>query len=65
MDYTPWTPNQFREWRKRMGWTQTEAAAHLGSRKEYVSQIERGVANPSETLQRLCMALEKLTFSEK
>lgn len=36
------TPTQFKAWRKRMGWSQQEAADHLGISKISVQNYERG-----------------------
>ena len=53
------TPAELRAIRKRFGLTQTAWGAHLGIRKEYVSQIENGVRVPSETLVALIRCFDR------
>lgn len=63
------THEELREWRKRMGWTQKEAAAELGLSLIWYQQMERGgryITNEPIVVERrtylACMALEHLTF---
>lgn len=35
---------EFRDWRKRMGWTQDEAARQLGMSRRHISSYEQGKA---------------------
>lgn len=45
-------------YRQRKGWTQEELAEASNLHRSYVSQIERGLVNPSiETLARIAEAL--------
>lgn len=49
-----WTPQRVRTLRKRLGYTQDEMAVALGySRKQSVSDLERGEMEPSDTIRRL------------
>jgi XRE family transcriptional regulator, regulator of sulfur utilization len=51
---------QFRDARKSLGLSQSEVAERAGIRQADVSQIERGVGNPtSETLARLAKAVDR------
>lgn len=51
------TPEQFREARKYLGLTQAQAAAMLGyGAAPRISEIERGVERPSDTVCRLLRA---------
>jgi XRE family transcriptional regulator, regulator of sulfur utilization len=51
---------QFRDARKALGVSQGELAVRAGIRQADVSQIERGVGNPTkETLDRLAKALDR------
>ncbi len=51
------TAKQFTEWRKRMGWTQVEAAQHLGRSRQMVSNYESGADIPT-VIKLACEALE-------
>lgn len=53
------TPTQFRAWRTRMGWTQTEAGAALGVTLRQVQRYESGEQGISETIAKLCKVMEK------
>lgn len=51
---------QFKDARKILGISQSELAERAGIRQADVSQIERGVGNPTkETLDRLAKALDR------
>ncbi len=51
---------QFRDARKNLGLSQGELAERAGIRQADISQIERGVGNPTkETLDRLAKALDR------
>lgn len=56
------TPEQFKSWRKHMGWSQQEAADHLGVSKGSIQLYERGEreGRPVEipkTVELACAAL--------
>ncbi len=48
-----------RELRKQKGWTQEKLEEHSGFDRTYISDIERGVRNPSvKSLEKLAKALK-------
>lgn len=48
-----------REWRKRRGFSQEELALETGMKRSYVSDMERGMRNPSvKAIERLAKALK-------
>lgn len=49
---------QVRQFRKEKGWTQEKLGEETGLDRTYISDIERGVRNPSlKSLQKLAKAL--------
>jgi len=60
------TPEEFRAWRRRMGWTQAEAARQLGISRRHVVSLEQGrhADGRAATIERYtelaCAALERL-----
>jgi transcriptional regulator with XRE-family HTH domain len=51
--------NRVRELRKQRGWTQERLEEHSGLDRTYISDIERGVRNPSvKSLEKLAKALK-------
>ena len=50
--------NAFRDWRKRMGWTQIQAGAALGVARETIVRRERFPYDLSKQLELACKALE-------
>lgn len=56
---------EFRNWRKRMGFkNQAQAAAALGVTANTVARYETSQRNISDSIERLCIALEKLRECE-
>lgn len=53
------TASWFREWRRRMGMTQAEAARTLGVSPDLVGSIEQGRRVLRQPLERLCRAIER------
>jgi transcriptional regulator with XRE-family HTH domain len=52
--------NEFKEWRKRMGLSQTQAAEALGYvSKSYISMMENGVKPVKPSIAKLANALEE------
>lgn len=49
-DMTTWTPEAIRELRKSMGLTQRAFAEQIGTTREYVNFLEKGVRRPGKTL---------------
>lgn len=48
-----------RELRLKLGWSQEELAERMGSDRTYISDMERGMRNPSlKTLARLASTLD-------
>jgi transcriptional regulator with XRE-family HTH domain len=48
-----------RRFRKDLGWSQEELAERVGSDRTYISDMERGLRNPSlKTLARLAQTLK-------
>lgn len=59
MDLVRWLGENVRRERLRQGLTQDALAAEAGMRRSYLSDLERGVRNPSvHALGRLAMALK-------
>ncbi len=52
------TPEQFSEWRARMGWSQEEASRRLGLGENQAGLIERRKAKLTLTIELACEALE-------
>ena len=51
--------NKVRELRKAKGWTQEKLEEHSGLDRTYISDIERGIRNPSlKSLEKLAKALK-------
>jgi DNA-binding XRE family transcriptional regulator len=53
------TPDDFRQWRKRLGWTQNDAAAKLGLSVRAIKHYESGSRGISPVVERLCRAVER------
>lgn len=53
------TPEQFREWRLRMGLTQAEAAELLGKSRRWVQMVEGGHLPATRILDLACAAIER------
>lgn len=53
------TPSDLLAWRKRMGWSQSQAAAALRRTKSWMSKAERGTIKTDYVLELACEALEK------
>lgn len=53
------TPQQLKAWRKRMGWTQRQAAERLGVRRQWITELESGRHPIQEMFALACEALEK------
>jgi len=53
------TGKQFRAWRQRMGWLQSEAADRLGVSIYAVRQWEQGTRSISPMVSRFCDLIEK------
>lgn len=51
--------NEFENYMKQQGWTQTEAANKLGCSREHLSRILRGQKNPSTKLLETMEAIIK------
>lgn len=45
------TPEEFKAWRGRMGWTQQQAADELGLSKRQLIRIEQGVGSRGNELE--------------
>lgn len=59
MDLVRWLGENVRRERLRQGLTQDALAAETGMRRSYLSDLERGVRNPSvHALGRLALALK-------
>jgi len=54
-----WTPEQIKDFRKRLNLYQKDFGALLGVTREYVGYLERGVRRPSRTLKALLNCLER------
>lgn len=54
------TKTEFIKWRKRMGFTQTEAAKRLGYKyRSTISQFENGYSKITPRVAALCRLLQK------
>ena len=53
------TPEQFRDWRTAMGWTQTEAGEALGVTLRQVQRYESGEQGIKDSIEKLCNMLRK------
>jgi len=53
-----WTPEEIRDFRKRLGLYQKGFAQKIGVTERYVIYLERGVRRPSKTLQILLSIFE-------
>jgi DNA-binding transcriptional regulator YiaG len=54
-----WTPEEIKEFRKRLGLYQKDFAHMIGVTERYVIYIEKGVRQPSQTLKILLSMMEK------
>ena len=54
------TPDEFRAWRDRLGWTRQRAADELGYKLTVIARLEQGVMRVTERVQRLTAALEHI-----
>jgi predicted transcriptional regulator len=57
-----WTPDEIKDFRKKLGLTQTAFASVLGVTQVYVSYMEGGVKRPGRTM---CLFLDCLEEKEK
>lgn len=51
------TPGDLKEWRRRLGWSQVEAAEHLGCGRSSLQQWERGGTAIPRYIGLACAAL--------
>lgn len=54
-----WTPEQIKEFRKRLGLYQKDLASLLGVTVQYVCNLEKGVRTPSNIVRALLSCLEE------
>jgi DNA-binding transcriptional regulator YiaG len=54
-----WTPEEIKIFRKRLGLYQKDFAPTIGVTERYVIYLEKGVRQPSKTLQILLPMMEK------
>ncbi|HBZ35521.1 MAG TPA: transcriptional regulator [Rikenellaceae bacterium] len=54
-----WTPEEIREFRKRLKLYQKDFAELIGVTRLYIIYLEKGVRNPSKTLKILLTLLEQ------
>jgi transcriptional regulator with XRE-family HTH domain len=50
-------PDDFRDWRRRLGWTQADAAAKLGLTVRAIKHYEGGTRGISPVVEKLCRAV--------
>ena len=55
-----WTPEDIKDFRKRLSLTQKDFAELVGVRRQYVNYIEKGVKEPGKTLKILLSVLERV-----
>ena len=61
----PSNAREFKAWRERLGMSQTQAAALLGTNKFQICRIEAGRAYVTPTLSLLCWLLEDPEIRER
>ena len=54
-----WTPEEVREFRKRLGLYQKDFAELIGVTRVYVIYLEKGVRRPSKTMKKLLDIMEQ------
>ena len=54
-----WTPEEIKEFRKRLSLYQKDFAQMIGVTERYVIYLEKGVRQPSKTLQILLSMMEE------
>lgn len=54
-----WTPEEIKDFRKRLNLYQRDFALLLGVTDRYVSMLEKGVRTPSKTMKALLDCLEE------
>jgi len=54
-----WTPEEIKDFRKRLGLYQKDFAEIIGVRRQYVNYLEKGVKRPGKTLKILLTVLEQ------
>lgn len=54
-----WTPEQIKDFRKRLNVIQKDFASMLRVTREYVVYLEKGVRSPSDTMRALLDCLEE------
>jgi transcriptional regulator with XRE-family HTH domain len=59
------TPDEFRDWRKRLGLTQDEAAAELRVTERAVRRYEKGERKISVHVARLCEMLRQRLVTKR
>lgn len=60
-----WTPEEIKEFRKRLGLYQKDFAPMIGVTERYVIYLEQGVRQPSKTLKILLSMMETQLANEK
>jgi predicted transcriptional regulator len=55
-----WTPEEVREFRKRLGLYQKDFAELIGVTRIYVIYLEKGVREPGKTMKKLLDIMEQL-----
>lgn len=53
------TPDEFRDWRHRMGLRQEDAGEALGYSRRWVQMVEAGEANITKAVELACARLEE------
>ena len=59
------TAHDFRQWRHRLGWTQSEAARQVGRTRQMVIHYEAGTYQPELSVRLAMNALEHLPWCRK
>lgn len=54
-----WTPEEIKDFRKRLGLSQGVFAEWIGVRRQYVNYLERGAKRPGKTLKILLNMMEQ------
>jgi len=60
-----WTPEEIREFRKRLNLYQKDFAQEIGVTMRYIIYLEQGVRQPSKTLKILLSMMESQQGNEK
>lgn len=59
MNTKNWTPDEIKDFRKRLGLYQKDFAPMIGVTERYVIYLERGLRQPSQTLKILLSIMEE------